>query len=109
MASKHSKVWKRQVSKRQVGARDKFSVIYPYPDAHQWRADSEMNDIADNADKQIEQELARNLAVRKPQLVACGACWNCESILPDGLLFCNSSCHEDWERIEAAKLRNGNA
>lgn len=68
-----------------------------------------MNDIADNADTQIEQELARNLAVRKPQLIACGVCWNCAEEIPAAQLFCNSSCHEDWERIEAAKVRNKNA
>lgn len=66
-----------------------------------------MNDIADNADKQIEQELARNLAVRKPQLEHVGVCWNCQEPLPATQLFCGKECHEDWERIEDAKRRGG--
>ena len=60
-----------------------------------------MSDIVDNAQAVEEWELAINLAnARRPRvtLIACGACYNCEAITPDGALFCDADCRDDYQR-----------
>ena len=54
--------------------------------------------------EELYTDIARK--VRKPTLIACGACWNCETVLMDGRLFCDATCREDYEMIEAARIRN---
>ncbi len=66
-----------------------------------------MSDDADKAEAQIEQELARSIAYRKPIVKPIGVCLNCESEVGGGMLFCSHDCHEDWERREDARRRNG--
>lgn len=64
-------------------------------------------DDADRAVVQIEQELKRNLAARKTSIAPIGVCYNCESEIAHGMIFCSHDCHEDWERREDARRRNG--
>lgn len=64
-------------------------------------------DEADRGNDAAELFAENASKVRKPTLLACGACWNCDMVLPEGKLFCDSTCREDYEMIEAAKKRNG--
>ena len=60
----------------------------------------QVSDIVDDAQAVEELELAINLSkARRPRvtLIACGSCYNCESIVPDGHLFCDSDCRDDFE------------
>jgi len=44
------------------------------------------------------QELARNLAKRKPEGPgATGRCLHCGEILPAGRRWCDAECRDDWE------------
>ena len=62
---------------------------------------------ADAAQPQEEAILKHALAYRKPELKFCGACYNCGESLGHGMIFCSADCREDWEKMEAAKVRNG--
>ncbi len=68
-------------------------------------------DIADQASR--TEEMERDAQVRrqrakasKRQLIPTGSCYYCNSGVPAGHLFCDSSCREDYEEEQAAKLRN---
>ncbi len=58
-----------------------------------------MADEVDRANDQAAAYLeARVREARKIKKVhADGRCLNCESLLPQGLLFCDSACREDHE------------
>ena len=64
-----------------------------------------MDDI-DRGSDAAEFFVENSRKLRKPILLSCGACWNCETPISDGRLFCDSTCREDYEMIEAAKIRN---
>lgn len=68
-----------------------------------------MADEIDQAQDQIEASLrtAVRLAQRQPRLAPTGSCHNCGSLLPRGLLWCDSACREDYDRAQAAQQRNG--
>jgi hypothetical protein len=60
----------------------------------------QMSDIVDDAQAVEALELAINLAkARRPRstLLACGSCYNCEAITPDGALFCDADCRDDYQ------------
>jgi hypothetical protein len=40
-------------------------------------------------------------------LRAVGYCYSCHEQLADARRFCNRDCLDDWERVEAARRRNG--
>jgi hypothetical protein len=65
---------------------------------------SDQFDMASDRE-QLDRDLA--LKVRLPTLKACGACHSCTTPLREGLLFCDKDCAADWERVEAARRRNG--
>jgi hypothetical protein len=65
---------------------------------------SDQFDMASDRE-QLDRDLA--LKVRLPTLKACGACYSCNTPLHAGLLFCDKDCAADWERVEAARRRNG--
>ncbi len=44
---------------------------------------------------------------KKPTLVPCGQCHNCNENLPQGALFCDNFCRDDWDREALAQSRNG--
>lgn len=59
-----------------------------------------MTDVSDRATQQ--EELARDAALsharnRAPLLLPVGECHNCEAVLDDPLLFCDSDCRDDWQ------------
>jgi hypothetical protein len=67
-----------------------------------------MADEADQAQRQIEQSLEVALRNRqRSNLKSIGRCWFCEEGLSESLLFCSADCRDDYERLEAAKKRNG--
>lgn len=66
-----------------------------------------MSDVADDADRQIEQELEAARAKRYPTLVACGRCYDCNEAVPVGHLFCDAECRDWWQRQQDADRRNG--
>lgn len=67
-----------------------------------------MPDLADDADRAIEQVLARGRAAAAaagPVFAPCGHCLNCgATALPDGspwppaARWCDADCKEDWSR-----------
>ena len=60
-----------------------------------------MSDIVDDAQAVEALQLAINLAnALRPRstLLACGSCYNCEAITPDGALFCDADCRDDYQR-----------
>ena len=63
-------------------------------------------DIIDQGCETEEKHRKQALEFRYPVLKACGACYYCNSEIPAGL-FCSADCLEDYQRIEAAKVRNG--
>ncbi len=70
-----------------------------------------MSDIYDRATDREEKDRELALKYRKPTVIPCGACHYCGEPLPAGMLFCppiiEGSCRDDWEREQAAKIRNG--
>lgn len=54
-------------------------------------------DIIDQANHQAELALELQLKARKPTLQPIGCCHNCNETLPEGQLFCDASCAQDWE------------
>jgi len=72
-------------------------------------------DIANDLQELALQQALNAARVGGPRLVARGACYNCDEILApraDGQhvqLFCDGDCADDWERMQAAKARNGRA
>ena len=66
----------------------------------------DMFDFASEAE-QRERERALSAASRSaPVLPAVGSCYNCDSILPDGVRFCDSDCRNDYQRRKQAEARN---
>ena len=60
-----------------------------------------LSDIVDDAQAVEALQLAINLAnALRPRstLLACGSCYNCEAITPDGALFCDADCRDDYQR-----------
>lgn len=66
-----------------------------------------MADDVDNA--QITEQHALDAAMRRRHaaLIPMGRCYSCEAIVGDGRRFCDKDCATDWERIEAARRREG--
>lgn len=72
-----------------------------------------MADIADDADRTIEQNLQRQLAMAAkagPVIAPCGHCLNCGATeLPDGspwppaYRWCDSDCQTDWTRATGVR------
>ena len=61
----------------------------------------QVSDIVDNAEAVEELELAINLAkARRPSMpmISCGSCHNFDAITPDGALFCDADCRDDYQR-----------
>ena len=64
-------------------------------------------DIAANRE-QLDRDLAiRAQSAHKPALVPNGCCYNCDEPVCADAEFCDSNCRDDYERREAAKVRNG--
>lgn len=40
-------------------------------------------------------------------LPAVGICWNCESIVPPGVLYCDADCRNDHSERIKAEIRKG--
>ncbi|MDQ7982231.1 DUF2116 family Zn-ribbon domain-containing protein [Paraburkholderia sp. SARCC-3016] len=69
-----------------------------------------MADICDQADDCIDLalECARSAIRVVPKLPdSNGKCLNCESSIDPAQHFCDAECRDDFERIQAAKRRNG--
>ena len=66
-----------------------------------------MTDIFERAEalEQFDRDIA--LRVRKPTLITCGHCFNCNEPLHDGLLYCDKDCAIDHERETESQKRNG--
>lgn len=59
---------------------------------------------ADDIATQLEEKQREvSLRYRKPQLTACGKCYNCEEPLPETILFCDADCRDDFEKRQKAK------
>ncbi len=68
-----------------------------------------MADEVDRANEQADAYLAARLAEARKikRVVATGRCLNCESLLPPGLLYCDSACREDYEQRARMESRAG--
>lgn len=68
-----------------------------------------MADEVDRANDQAAAYLeARVREARKIKKVqATGHCINCDSLLPPGLLYCDSACREDHEQRSRMEARAG--
>lgn len=68
-----------------------------------------MADEVDVANEQADAYLAARVAdARKgPKTVATGRCLNCDSLLPPGLLYCDSACKQDAEHRDMMTRRAG--
>jgi hypothetical protein len=68
--------------------------------------------MADEADQaQFIEERDRNLALRARHatLTAIGLCYSCGDAVPEGRKFCDRDCLDDFERVERARKRGGQA
>jgi len=69
-----------------------------------------MSDELDMASVQEEVYLAAALNRRHASLTAVGICYACgERVAGTMQRFCDRECLQDWERVEAARRRNGRA
>jgi hypothetical protein len=69
-----------------------------------------MPDICDQADgfNDLTLNCARSQLKAAPKLPdSKGNCLNCEDSIDPALHFCCVECRDDYERVQAAKLRNG--
>lgn len=64
-------------------------------------------DEADMAQVQEEGALKAARARRHETLPAIGQCYSCHESVAAGLRFCDRDCMADWERVQAARRRNG--
>lgn len=64
-------------------------------------------DEIDRAQDREEQDRGIALAMRKPQLIPCGRCYNCAEPVSGMAEFCDAECREDYEMREAARTRSG--
>lgn len=56
-------------------------------------------ELRDDAIAAISRKSAEHL------LPAVGSCWNCESIVPPGVLYCDHDCEVDHAQRRAAEAR----
>ena len=55
-----------------------------------------------------DRELAIEFHRKSDQsLIPVGSCYFCESIISDGMVFCDSDCRNDFELEKKARLRAG--
>lgn len=56
-------------------------------------------DDADRAEGRIQASIIAGIdaARRASRLIPVGACYNCETIIGGGKIFCDSECREDFE------------
>lgn len=66
-----------------------------------------MTDQFDRAEELEQKQRDIAMAYRKPTLKSCGLCHSCGEDVAGTRQFCDADCRDDYERIEAAKLRNG--
>jgi len=67
-----------------------------------------MDDIERGQEReQMDRELAIFNQRKRTNLLPVGSCYFCDSILRDGVLFCDADCRTDYERVEKARERNG--
>jgi hypothetical protein len=67
-------------------------------------------DDSDRATQQEELIRAAALRRRHASLPAVGICYACgERVAVATQRFCDADCLHDWERVEAARRRNGDA
>jgi hypothetical protein len=68
-----------------------------------------MADEVDRANEQADAYLAARVAEARKikKVVPTGHCLNCESLLPPGLLYCDSACREDHEQRSRMEGRAG--
>ncbi|MGS0740423.1 hypothetical protein ACVBEF_01045 [Glaciimonas sp. GG7] len=68
-----------------------------------------MSDDADRADLRIAAMIQSGLnqARRALGLHSDGRCHFCEESVPNGLLFCNTDCRDDYQKHQAALRRAG--
>lgn len=55
----------------------------------------------DEADRgEVQEQIMRDFAlkVRKPFLIPCGQCYNCESVIREGWIYCDMDCRNDHEK-----------
>lgn len=68
-----------------------------------------MADIIDQAQERAERILQAELSARRaagPE--ATGYCLACGEAVAHGMRWCNVMCRDDYQRVEAARRRNGN-
>lgn len=66
--------------------------------------------MADDIDRaqereQIDRERAIAAARSRPAMLPCGQCYNCQGSVPDGSLFCDVDCRDDWTVRRNAEVR----
>ena len=68
-----------------------------------------MSDFADMSDKNVETFLASAIAHArgKQGMKANGHCRFCDELIGHGELFCNIDCRNDYQKLQAAIIRNG--
>lgn len=59
-------------------------------------------ELRDDAIAAIRRKSAEHL------LPAVGICWNCEAIVPPGVLYCDADCREDHSARVKAETLKGN-
>lgn len=59
------------------------------------------------AQVQEESALKEALSRRQATLPAVGQCYSCHEQIAGALRFCDRDCMQDWERVQAARRRNG--
>ncbi len=70
------------------------------------------SDVIDQASDVAEQMLhaavqRQRSKVAAEELKAFGYCHYCSEPVPPSFKFCNASCRDDWEAVDAARKRNG--
>jgi hypothetical protein len=68
-----------------------------------------MADEIDRANDEAERFLSEALKNARggPVLLACGQCRYCGEGVAEGLRFCDADCRDDYDRLSAARKRNG--
>lgn len=69
-----------------------------------------MADEIDRANDEVERFLVQalqNNAAARPLLLACGQCHYCGEAVAEGLRFCDAECRDDYDKLIAARRRNG--
>ncbi len=74
---------------------------------------STIDDMASDAEERLRDAALADHARRaaKSRLIPCGRCLWCDADVPGNALFCRAdgggSCRDEYERAQAARLRNG--